>query len=116
MAIKRLYFTTAYQYSSWTTRLTYGAEVLIEARDLRVDEAEGGRRSMRWFCEELGFLACEFRARERVPVETDWWGMVRAKKSRVVRLNVGKRGFGALREVGKGGVGKVVRLKLRFRA
>ncbi|KAF9699956.1 hypothetical protein EKO04_001981 [Ascochyta lentis] len=81
--------STTFSKNSWTTQLHYGTSVLIEAGDLNVQREQGCERSVRWFCEEVEFLCCEFGA----------------------RVSTVREGLGG--KVGERGMSKVVRLKLK---
>ncbi|KAH7067432.1 hypothetical protein BKA63DRAFT_536897 [Paraphoma chrysanthemicola] len=49
---------------SWAAQLVYGDNVLLEGRQLDVEQELGFMQSFWWFCEEAIFLAYEFKARE----------------------------------------------------
>ncbi|KAF2026853.1 hypothetical protein EK21DRAFT_102930 [Setomelanomma holmii] len=49
---------------SWTTELLPGENVLLEGRQLDVEQKMGFIQSFWWFCEEASFLAYEYKARE----------------------------------------------------
>ncbi|KAH3974148.1 hypothetical protein HBI56_090080 [Parastagonospora nodorum] len=50
--------------NSWAAQLSYGDNVLLEGRQLSVDQESGFVQSFFWFCEEASFLAYEYKARE----------------------------------------------------
>ena len=50
--------------NSWATRLLYGETPLMEGRQYKTTEKAGSGKSFHWFCDEVRFLSCEFRARE----------------------------------------------------
>jgi hypothetical protein len=49
---------------AWAAQLCYGENVLLEGRQLGVEQEVGFVQSFLWFCEEASFLAYEFKARE----------------------------------------------------
>jgi len=53
-----------YSDSSWATQLCHDNAVLLESRELNVEQEQGFEQSFHWFCEEASFLAYEFKARE----------------------------------------------------
>lgn len=116
------------------TKLTYNNIPLIEGRDMNVQEDEGFEQSFVWFCEEVGFLALEYGARERAfGVRMGWVGdacegvsdEVGGRKSMVVKLRVRKEMLVKL-EVRKETLGRIgkgmgrkerrsLKLKIRLR-
>ncbi|KAF2825745.1 hypothetical protein CC86DRAFT_293755 [Ophiobolus disseminans] len=50
--------------TSWATQLCYNSTMLLEGRELNANRESGFMRSFGWFCEEVGFLAREFGARD----------------------------------------------------
>ena len=73
--------------------LRFGDAVLIEARALNVERVKGCEVSLKWFCEEVEFLNCEYRARENEAAETMGCVVTKNVKSRVVKLKLGKGVF-----------------------
>jgi hypothetical protein len=51
---------------SWVTQFLYGDGVLLEGRQLNVEQEIGFVQSFFWFCEEANSLAYEYKARECV--------------------------------------------------
>ena len=49
---------------NWVAQLSYNDNVLLEGRQLNVEQEIGFVQSFFWFCEEASFLAYEFKARE----------------------------------------------------
>jgi hypothetical protein len=49
---------------SWAAQLLYGDNVLLEGRQLDIEQEVGFVQSFWWFCEEASFLAYEYKARE----------------------------------------------------
>jgi hypothetical protein len=58
--------------NSWATQLNHGDSMLLEGRERNVRQELGFVQSFLWFCEEVSFLAHEYKARE------DAWAVRRA--------------------------------------
>lgn len=113
MDVHHLVVTTVYNNNSWTTQLRFGDAVLIEARALNVERVKGCEVSLKWFCEEVEFLNCEYRARENEAAETMGCVVTENVKSRVVKLKLGKGVF-TKRNKKPGGVRKEEGLRMKL--
>lgn len=112
-------------------QLRYGANVLIDARDLgSAHEANDSRdkalkRCLKGFCAEIAFLGCEYRAREGAAAAIlgcDLLNTVESKttelqvvKSKIVKLPVSKQALIALKKKEIGRVTKTSTMKLKLR-
>lgn len=81
---------SVYEDHGWATKLCFGNAVLIEARELNVKRGKGCQKSLKWFCEEVEFLAYEYRAREAAAAELMGRAIAQTVKSKVVKLRVGR--------------------------
>lgn len=50
--------------NSWAAQLSHGDNMLLEGRQLNVNQEASFVQSFFWFCEEEKFLAYEYKARE----------------------------------------------------
>jgi hypothetical protein len=92
---------------SWVTRLLYNNAMLVEGREYCATEDAQFVTSFCFFCEEVRFLSCEFRAREHaatvpcgsaIDEETQETGLEsaqekneRKKRRRLVKLKINPR-------------------------
>ena len=73
------------------------------------------RRCVRWFCDEVEFLGCEYRAREEAAAAILGYGLMKDVRSKVVMLKVGKERLAALEAQKCGRVQKNRWMKRRLR-
>jgi len=103
------------------TQLRYGASVLTDAREMisaTLTDAEHRsqyRKCVQWFCDEVEFLGCEYRAREEAAAATLGYGFMKNVKSKVVTLKVGRDRLAALEAKKCGRVQKERWIKLKLR-
>jgi hypothetical protein len=108
------YFNIRIQWTetAWVTQLCYGESMLLEGRQIGVEQEVGFGQCFWWFCEEAGFLAWEFKARERA------WGVRRGKvvDEELLVEEVGgiELGMGMKEKKEPGGKGGL-KLKIRWR-
>jgi hypothetical protein len=62
--VTHLKICTRWEGGSWVAQLLYCDEMILEGRQLNVEQEHGFVQSLLWFCEEASFLAHEFKARE----------------------------------------------------
>ena len=103
------------------TQLRCGASALIDARELirsAATESERRiqyRRCVQWFCDEVEFFSCEYRARDEGTEAMLGYGLMKDVRSKVVTLKVGKKRPAALEAKKCGRVQKERWMKLKLR-
>jgi hypothetical protein len=98
---------------NWVSQLSYGDKVLLEGRQLDVEQEAGFVQSFFCFCEEATFLAYEFQAREHA------WKVSMGESvdmEALVEDCVGEGGrVGMAGRVKAGDKRRALKLKIRFR-
>ncbi|KAF2632965.1 hypothetical protein BU25DRAFT_330572, partial [Macroventuria anomochaeta] len=113
--VRNLGVVIGYNHNSCFAQLHYGDVALIDVRDSNCMREEKCKQSLRWFCEEVDFLACEFRARESAAAEILRQKAATNLKSRIVKLKAGKRKLVTEKKVECGNAKKWKRLRLPLR-
>ena len=112
---RNLAITTGVSNSSYFTQLEHGKATLISIRE-PIHSSEGARKqSVVWFCEEVEFLACEYRAREEAAAEILGCGLANSVRSRIVKLKVGRKYLLAKMKMNHNATKKERKVKLRLR-
>ncbi len=104
-----------YADNSWITQLHYGDVVLIEARELNIEERARAQKSVQWFYEEVEFLKHEYMAREKAAADLLGDKAVAETRSRIVKLRVGRKTRDAAGDRVRNGSLKARSMKLKLR-
>ena len=112
---RNLAITNGVSNNSYFTQLKHGNATLISIQE-PICGGEGARKqSLVWFCEEVEFLACEYRAREEAAAEILGCGLANSVRSKVVKLKVGRRYLLAKMKMNQNATRKERKVKLRLR-
>ena len=112
---RNLAITNGVSNNSYFTQLKHGNATLISIQE-PICGGEGARKqSLVWFCEEVEFLACEYRAREEAAAEILGCGLANSVRSKVVKLKVGRKYLLAKMKMNDNAAKKERKVKLRLR-
>ncbi|KAH7083808.1 hypothetical protein FB567DRAFT_92379 [Paraphoma chrysanthemicola] len=100
---------------SWAAQLVYGNNVLLEGRQLDIEQELGFMQSFWWFCEEASFLAYEFKAREDAAMVRRGGKVDVEGVTEEGRLENGVDGWVTPRRSKAGEKRRSLKLKIRFR-
>jgi hypothetical protein len=107
---RNLAIVTGFNRNSCFIQLCYGDVALIGVRKqdyAQIPKSEletESEQSFRWFCEEVEFLACEFRAREEAAAEILGREVAGSVNSKIVRLRLGNKSLSAKTQLGHDGM------------
>ena len=110
-----LAITTGVSNSSYLAQLKYGKATLIGVREPIYGGERATEQSFVWFCEEVEFLACEYRARGEAAAEILGCKLANSVRSKVVKLKVGRKYLLAKMKMNYNATGKERKVKLRLR-
>lgn len=77
--LSHLSIRTEYDNRSWATQLMFADQMLLEGRQLNVDEEDDFCQSFLWFCYEASFLAYEFKAKDNALAERMGCALTRSR-------------------------------------
>ncbi len=62
--VSALHIRIIWNHDSWATQLLHHEALLLEGRQINVQQCEGFEKSFEWFCAEARFLWFQFKAQE----------------------------------------------------